>query len=453
MNTLRFRHCVVFAIIAGTVWPKAAVMAGDISGLPPSLPPGLERDFAINFSNDFLGRGGSVDDFRTQQFIVSANINEQWLALVDHSILTLSTPPAPARIDQLAASVGYRLIENDSIHVTIGGGVRGIDDFAGDRMQNGFHRLIGSKIESLAYTGSSDWDLTAWADFQLDRDLATWGNWNTGYSLRGGTLVASSGEWDSRLSAVATLQRNNIDFWLGLRADWRTGYDTDPVVAATADAEEDAALVLGLRFGALLLETVQQFGNESSYGQIMLVSSGARNSAISNARGKWAIDFSFVVPDVEVQLTGRTRRDFFVRATSAWREYLFARVRYGQPQYESRSEVYVETLQLGTGLEWERTLSRSTNWLDFYAGVGLAWRSEDLNYVAGAVAVDRAAATVSTGLRFFATTLGNRWNYRLQLGLSAVMPFGEKIVQVGAKPFTLQKETLGLTLGMSFDFR
>lgn len=432
--------------------------AGEISGLPPALLPGLERDFAFNFSNDFLGRGGSVDDFRTQQIIVSAKLDDRFSIHVDHSILTLTASPEPGRIDQLAASVDYKLLQSDNIDFVVGTGVRSIGDFAGDRMQNGFHRLIGSDIDDLQYTGSSETDLTAWAEAQYHRDFAALGTWTAGYWLRAGTLVSTSGEWDSTLSALATLQRNNINFWIGLRGDWRAGYSGDPVLAATASAEEDAAFVLGMRFGALLIETVQQIDNDASYGQIMLVSSGARRANIGARPAAWAFDFAFLVPDVEVQLAGKRRSRLFVGDVSSWREAIFAEIRYGQPQYKSLNDVFIDTLQLGVGMEWERPIMPDTNWLSFYSSAGLAWRSEELNReVAGnrvaAPGVDRAAATISGGLRFFATTLGQRWNYRLQLGISAVLPFGDETVQVGVGQFTLQKPQLGLSLGMSFDFR
>ena len=82
--------------------------AGEIAGIPSQAPPFLQRDFEINFSNDFLGRGGSTDDFRTQQFIVSARLAQRWLAVVDHSILTLGSGLMPGRVDQLSASIGLR---------------------------------------------------------------------------------------------------------------------------------------------------------------------------------------------------------------------------------------------------------------------------------------------------------------------------------------------------------
>ncbi|MGI9221924.1 MAG: hypothetical protein ACR2QS_12910 [Woeseiaceae bacterium] len=456
MSSDRIRYVTALALLTSALVNPKTLQAGEISGIPSALPPGLERGFAISFGNDFLGRGGSVDDFRTQQLIVSANIGESWLALVDHSILTLSDAPEPGRIDQIAASVGYRLIENSDSSLTIGGGVRSIDDFAGDRMQNGFHRLIDSDIEDLAYTGSSKTELTAWADAQLHRDFASSGTWTAAYWLRGSTLVASNGEWDSSLSALASLGKKNISLWLGLRGDWRSGYDNDRVLTAAANAEEDGALVVGVRFGALILETVQQFSGDASYGQIMLVSSGTPRSEASLAPSKWEMDFALLLPDVELQLAGRRPARLFLTDSSRWHESLVAELRYGQPQFESLNDVSVETAQFGVGMQWERPLAQGPGFASFYAGAGLAWRREQLQRDADsteAEPVHSAAATIATGLRFFATSLGQRWNYRLQLGLSAVLPFDQKTVQVAADRYTLQKARLGLSLGMSFDFR
>jgi hypothetical protein len=138
--------------------------AGEIPGLPPVLLPTIDGDFAINFSNDFLGRGGSVDDFRTQQIIITTKIDDRWLAVLDHSILTLTDSPAPGRIDQLSGSLGYHLLYNGNANaidrLTVGGGFRSVGDFAGERIQNGFHRLIGSNIDSLLYVNTSRTDVT-----------------------------------------------------------------------------------------------------------------------------------------------------------------------------------------------------------------------------------------------------------------------------------------------------
>ena len=84
--------------------------AGEIAGVPSQAPPFVQRDFEINFSNDFLGRGGSVDDFRTQQMNITGALTDKWLAVVDHSILTLGRPALAGRLDQMSVSLGYEAL-------------------------------------------------------------------------------------------------------------------------------------------------------------------------------------------------------------------------------------------------------------------------------------------------------------------------------------------------------
>lgn len=94
------------------------LIAGDVAGLRPSLPPFLDRDFEVSFSNDVLGRGGSVDDFRTQQFVFAADFAERWTAVMDHSVLTLSDPNTAGRIEQL--SVSTFTVQQSNVALTLG---------------------------------------------------------------------------------------------------------------------------------------------------------------------------------------------------------------------------------------------------------------------------------------------------------------------------------------------
>ncbi len=89
-------------------------IAGEIAGLPSNTPPSIERPIEFSFSNDLLGRGGSVDDFRTQQFIIGGTIDDRWEIVLDHSILTLVDADEPGRTDQLSASLGLRVIDTAS---------------------------------------------------------------------------------------------------------------------------------------------------------------------------------------------------------------------------------------------------------------------------------------------------------------------------------------------------
>jgi hypothetical protein len=448
------------ALLVATLM-QTSIFAGEIPGLPPALLPLIERDFAIDFSNDFLGRGGSVDDFRTQQIDLTAKLGDRWLIVVDQSILTLKNSASPGRIDQLSASLGYQLINradaNGVDQFTFGGGVRSSDDYAGERMQNAFHRLVGSDVQSLPYVDTNDADLTAWFEAQRYRRFREYDSWSTGYWLRAGSLLTADGQWDSVASAMATASTGSLDFWFGVRWDWRNGYDADTVQIATARAEDDGALVLGVRFGALILETVQQFNNDASYGKLSLVSSGFRKTNKHFDDPQASVEFNFLLPDVQVQLLGKYRSNLLASKNSTWRESILLDLRYGKPQYGNNEQLFIDTQQLGVGMEWERDLSSSVRWVSFYGAFGAGWRKEQLGFEDETVSAQSESAsdavlTAGAGIRFNAASLGQRWNYRLQLGVSAWAPLNDARVQLNGEEFTLQESALAFLLGMSFDY-
>ena len=73
---MRKRSCCLIsrlpALVLGLViLINSPATAGEIPGMPAALLPLFERDFALTLSNDFLGEGGIVDDFRTQQVIAT----------------------------------------------------------------------------------------------------------------------------------------------------------------------------------------------------------------------------------------------------------------------------------------------------------------------------------------------------------------------------------------------
>jgi hypothetical protein len=455
-----WRVLVRSTIVIAAIFARPAA-AGEIAGAPPALLPTIDRDFSYNFSNDFFGRGGSVDDYRTQQIIIAAKLNERWSAYLDHSILTLTDEPIFGRVDQLSASLGYSLLdrtfESGVDRLTVGGGLRGAGEYAGERMQNGFHRLISSDIDSLPYVDTADTAVTAWLDGARYRNFAEFGNWSTAYWLRASTLVTSGGEWDSSVSALAVASRGWMDIWLGLRHDWRSGYDADLVQVATAMAEEDTAVVFGMRLGAITFETVQQFQNDASYGQIVLTSSGVRRGNKYVEAPRLGIEFGFLLPDVEAKLATKLPSNILIREDSLWRESVFLDFRYGQPQFENDDSAYIDVLHLAAGLEFERPVAVSVNWLRYYAAAAAGWRDEQLyrESVGGSDAsqsVGRAVLTADTGVRFFAAALGDSWNFRLQLGVALTVPLASKNVRLGDEQFTLQEPSLGVLLGMTFDY-
>ena len=380
---------------------------------------------------------------------------------MDHSILTLINSDAAGRIDSLSGSLGYQLFNNTTANsvdrLTVGGGFRSTGEFAGERMQNGFHRLIGNSIDSLPYVDTSTTDATVWFEAQRYRHLRTFGGWSGGYWLRAGSLLTTDGQWDSTAGAFAVASRNATDTWIGIRHDWRSGYMADNVQVETASAEGDTAVVIGVRFGALLLETVQQLNNDASYGQLSLVSSGFRSANRHVDSPQVGLEFNFLVPDVHIQLVGRIRTNLVIGKASDWRESALIDVRYGKPQYKNDESLFIRSRQVTAGMEWERKLPKGMSWLGFYGSAGAGWRGEQLHRsntsaVEQTATVGRAVVTVAAGLRFFAATLGRRWNYRIQLGLNAWAPVSDESVQLTGEQFLLQKPAIGIVLGMTFDY-
>lgn len=419
----------------------------------------------VVFSNDFLGRGGSVDDFRTQQIIISAKIANRWFALLDHSILTLSDSPTPGRIDQLTGSLGYKIINtvNDRLATKLvaGIGIRSVGNFEGQRMQNGFHRLVDSEVDILPYTNTSRSEATAWFDADHYRSFGDaveyrWaGTWRTGYWLRASSLLTSGGQWDGSAGLFAVASKPGIDLWLGLRRDWRSGYD-DPVLRETAAAEDDLAIVFGARFGALVLETVQQLNNDASYGQLRLVSSGVQTSAAGDNPARLGLEAGFLLPNVQLRLAGRYRTRLFTNPNSRWKESVIVIANFGEPQHKDNAIVFVRSRQLDVGLDFERAFSEHP-WLSTYLSAGAGWRTESLigvDALAGesSGSVGSAILSAGTGLRIDAGALGQRWNYRITLGLTGRLPIKDADLQIGATVLPVQEPALDLLLGVTFEF-
>ena len=445
--------------LAAAVFGQATAFGGEIPGLVPMLPPGLDVRYQFNQSNDFLGRGGSVDDFRTQQVILSAGLNERWHVVADHSVLTLSEPGSEGRIDQLSASLGYRWLDRQrgAVHdrVSVGGGIRSAGDFAGERMQNGFHRLVGSDVEFLPYSEFSETAVTGWIDAER---YALFGNaeqkWRFGYWVRARALATSDGQVDGTLMTTGVVRRGFFEGWAGFRRDWRSGYE-EPVQQATADAEDDLSAVIGVRFGTLVLETVQQFDNDASFGRLQLLSLES-DADRAPARSRYGIELGFVLPDVHVRLAGRYRSP--VPAPTGWDAALTAAVDIGEPQLGSNPSLYVETRQLSAGIEWQRRLSSDSNWVSGFVGIRLGYRDERVvgdGEQAGvrSDAVGRGVITADAGVRFHAATLGSNWRYQLTTGIAAWLPWSDATVVVGDNIETIQQPAIAITVGVSFDRR
>jgi hypothetical protein len=292
--------------------------------------------------------------------------------------------------------------------------------------------------------------------FRQPGDEIGFGDWRLGAWWRVNSLVTSDSQWDGSAALYAVANRRSLDVWFGLRRDWRSGYD-DPVLRETAVAEDDLAVVLGVRFGALVIETVQQLNNQASYGQVRLVSTGEQRGSSGAQLPRFGIEVGFLIPNVHLHLAGRTPVNLFTGEHSAWRESAFVSLDYGEPQHRDISSVFVRSAQLGVGLEWERSISERGSWLSAYGSVGAGWRDESLigdGALSGekSSSVGRAVLLAGTGIRVDASRLGPHWNLRIQLGVSGWVPFSDAELQIGELTLPAQQPALNLMLGMTFDF-
>ena len=434
--------------------------AGEIAGLQSNTPPSIETPLVFSFSNDFLGRGGSVDDFRTEQFIIGGTIDDRWEVTLDQSILTLVDADEPGRTDQLSATLGFRLIDDANRKTvnrfTTGLGIRSYGDFGGERIQNGSHQLVRSSVEVVPYTDLSRTDATVWLDAQrysLFKGSIDSQEWRYGYWLRGSALWASDGQLDAAAGIYGIAGKGSVEFWLGLRHDWRSGYEA-PVLIETAQAEEDLAAVFGLRWGPIVFETVQQFDNEASYGQIQLVAAGFDDERQGAPQSQFALDAGITVPDVLMNITGRWRSDWLNRGAATWQRSLFVTSGYGEPQHDDDPMIYRRTVQAGVGVEWERRLAAHDGWASVYGSVGAGWRQERIfgdDDRAGEQSdtSNRGAIVGGLGMRFDSGELFSGLNYRIQLGLSGWFPLSDARLVMEGETFRVQQPSLTIFLGLT----
>ena len=452
----------IIILLAMSINFAGKTLAGEVSGLPTTHGPATAPDYSYFFGNDFAAIGTS-DDFRTGQMTVTGRFGDSWVAVIDHSIFTRQdeTGNRFGRVDTMTLSLGYDVVDVEQQGyrgtLTLGGAIRGIGDFEGERMQNGFHRLVRSEIERLEYTDTEQTDAAAWALGEYRRvarratGQAFLSSWDLGYWARAGAFLTADGQLDAVAGLYATAERGQFDLWMGVRHDWRSGYGVDFVLSDAADEESKPAIALGARFGALVVETVQRFDSSASYGQISFVSSSDTRGGRSIDRPVQAdLQATLQVPHITLALASRWYRRMLVRSDSAWKESLQVEIRAGQPQRGSDPSLFVETVQATFGMEVSRALTR--DWLRYYANVGAGLRSErlllrDEDERDESENVIRGVAAVDTGLEIDAVSLSRRSRLRLRIGVSAWLPFGDSEVDIAGRTETVQAAGSSLVLG------
>jgi len=450
--------------ILASVSPGQAVQ---LPGVTPPLPPGVDRKFELRFNNDFLGRGGEFDDFRTQQLGLVGAVARRWNLILDHSILTLEKPEVgnPGRIDHLSASVGYTLVEvlgpTQPQGVEVGWGFRYSGEIGGARMQNGFHQIIGSDLVTLPYVGTRRIDGTLWLRLPRhgvlkgDARLPVFGSgWSFSYWGRASTMLTTDSEWDGSLGLSAVASKRWFQTWLGVRGDWRTGHDRDNVSRETAEFEQGAGVVFGFRFGPLLMETVQHFDGDAAYGYLSLVSTGRPLRAPGPEAHSLAFQAGLSIPDVLATFQGRWSNCRILRCSEDRRRTVLVDFRSGRPQFGKDVEKYAATRQFSAAFELERAPVPGHEWLTAFGSLGAGWRNERLEGEGEALGdarsktVGRAGLVGDLGLRFGTSAVSRSLNLMIQVGLSGWLPTSGGTVEFAGKAERLQRPGVVIVSGV-----
>jgi hypothetical protein len=468
-HLLRVRVRLLSAFIA--LLAGLPVFGGEIPGMPPPRLPTLDPVAIEIYSiNDNMGRGKDIDDFRTEQMAFALSLGERWVGAVDYSILTLdkyANEQPKGRLDQISASLGYRLFTRrgpgTATSLTLGGGFRATDNFGGARIQNGFHQLVDDRIVDAPYVDTNDTDGAAWLRAEHAAPLP-WlenagdpGGWRWGYWLHGSTAVTTDGQSDGVVLANLTLSRGLFDAWLGLRGDWRSGYDQDRVQSAAANNEEGGYVTAGLRFGPILAETVQGFNADKAFGRISLFG-GFGDSPRSTLRdGASGLTVGVTIPRAQLLVQGRTPLCgvFGCGLSRRWR--LVGDVRYGKPAAGTRADKYIRATQATLGIEFADRPASLPRWVSAYASASAGWRQEEF---VGELALDNqessregsAVLMGEAGVRLALQPPDDAWRLQAQVGLNGWLPADSTRVDFAGGTERVLKPDASLLLGLVLDF-
>jgi hypothetical protein len=448
--------------------------AGDITGAPAIVPPPVLGDFSFLWSNDFFGRGGESDDYRTQQLGLQINVSPGWNFVFDHSILTASEtnpvlPGVAGRLDQLNLSLGYELYQSQSGAnglgvIEVGAGLRAYGDFGGARIQNSLHRLINNGTNGSAYVDTETNSGIFWlkGDYEklymlpLMNEVNT--SWQAGYWLNATGLVSTERQWDAALAANAVVRNHTTTLWLGIREDWRENYDLDFVQQATALSESGTSFVLGMGFGPVSFETVQGLEDKASFGRLIFTSvENEGTSSGASLQTNNAVVLNFLLPDVELELQYRRSLSACLYSLGRPKTWLVFGMHYGEPAYNSSLDIYNAIKQFALGVEFEWRAQEGYQWLWPYLTLLAGQRSEQLKADIGTLAGEESETVssmlfeVGTGIRFNLYQQ-NKWQLLFQVGLIGLYPFASQTVTFDQAQIELLQPDLVVNLGFSLNY-
>ncbi len=443
--------------------------AGDIPGIPIVQPPGLHEDFQIQLSNDFFSLLANADDFRTQQISLSAKLSDKWLFIFDQSLLTLRgaqyDQPDPigteGRLDQLSVSLAYQFYhqqhKSNIDQLLIGTGLRSYGNFDGARIQNGVHRMLNNDLVNLPYVDTERTDVVIWLraskqHYFTSENKEVNSSLRLGYWLDGSALFTTDVQFDATLGAYGLLKLFDIDFWYGLRGDWREGYDRDIVQQSVAEHERGVSLALGFAYGSLRLETIGGVGdNDNSFGRLVLTASNDPGTDKSISGPTIAYQFGLLSPEVAIQNQLRWSPQ---ESNKPYRVAWVFDYRYGTASTNDTATQFNISQQYVLGVDVSLASKSSADWLQPYFMIGAGYRSEYLEGQ-GVLASEQSNKVSSPvlvgdlGLRLYMAGKPNKWQLQFQLGLTGWVPLQSEQVDFNNQRVEVLKTDTSWTSGVS----
>lgn len=211
----------------------------------PDLVPEAHPGGWLSWGNDFLGGvGTNPDDNRTNEIQLGLRADDGDVITIDHSILThlysVGDVRYGDRIDQLTISGGHQFTPD----FLAGLGWVSYDDWAGQDIQNGFHRLLSDRPIHGTYERRNyalllfcEWDHETHLDgrFWLD--------------TKAGAVGSTEWTLDGYQAALVVFRAPNWHLWAGPRLEERVGHRAPDVVADVTRFEQglygEAGIMLG----------------------------------------------------------------------------------------------------------------------------------------------------------------------------------------------------------------
>ena len=212
-----------------------------------------------------------------------------------------------------------------------------------------------------------------------------------------------------------------------------------------------------LRWGSLVLETVQRFDSFASYGQVSFVSSAATRKTPTERKARGDFQLGLHVPHMMLQFAGRWHTHFLTKPGSPWRESVLVDLRGGQPQIGRDVEKFSETAQLVAGLEFSRHVDDGPDWLRFYTSVGAGYRSEQfvgrgtLDGIRSG-SIGKAVLQADVGVEIDATKIQSNWRHSLRFGVTGWLPAETVSVQTGNSFTKLHEPGASITVIWAFNY-